>query len=538
MDLRTVPVLQISFNRPRLTEVIINELRKLKPNKVYVFIDGPRRDIESDFKNVAICRKMWDSIDWKCEVKTCYQSENLGCRDGVKCAIDWFFSEVEEGIILEDDCVPTESFFKFCAELLERYRDNEEIAMISGNNVIPKQSKPLFQGDVSYSFSQYGLIWGWATWKKSWALYETNASNRQIGDVLKTKLKSRNARDYWNTQISKSYEGTLNTWDTIWTYSLFKHDKLCVIPKENLITNIGFGVEATHTKEQHDIFHRAAYNSGGEMSFPLHHPAVVTEDKELSSLFERLHFRLDSFQPAWKKKLLRFLKRLRHSLWVRLYSAARGRLPPVEENKSHWSRRIEAINFQYKCGCFEFNEEFAINYGDSRRFVPELRLFFLDRIFDTLQVAPKVVDLDCDSGLSILFWKLRRPLSSVYFSNGSREKNPFLDENLRSWAFNGVSSFEEALLGDGSVHLLKFSIHDFETYPFISDQEFLKRVEKLCIAFSDIDFGSNELNQITSLLRQLGYSFDLVDFKKYLSTADGDEKNENRFWLVASKSET
>lgn len=242
------PVLFLLFNRPEQTFRVFEEIRKAQPEKLFIAADGPREDKEGEAGNCEQARSIVNKIDWKCEVKTLFRDKNLGCRDAVSSAITWFFDNVEEGIILEDDCLPNQSFFKFCEELLERYRDNKTIMHIGGVNLQNGKKR----GRASYYFSAYPHIWGWATWRRSWQLYNINFYNDKSKAIIKNVnnvFHDIEQANFWNTLYSKTISHEIDTWDFQWQYTVWRHRGLAILPQSNLVSNIGFGENATHTTE-------------------------------------------------------------------------------------------------------------------------------------------------------------------------------------------------------------------------------------------------------------------------------------------------
>ncbi len=240
------PILLLIFNRPDYVRAQIDNLRLIAPATLYIAADGPRRNNQKDVIECEKARKMLSLVDWKCELKTKFADENLGCKARVSSAIDWFFSEVEKGVIIEDDCLADPSFFSYAQELLERYKDNKQIMHISGFN--PLMHSPF---STSFSYTVHPLCWGWATWRRAWNKYDV-----QMADWLMTKesrfLKDIFSRDasiaYWNNLFDKMFHKKIDTWDYQWVYTIFKEKGLCIFPKNNLITNVGFDSRATHTK--------------------------------------------------------------------------------------------------------------------------------------------------------------------------------------------------------------------------------------------------------------------------------------------------
>jgi len=243
----TTPVLFLIFNKPSLTSIVFREIRKLKPRNLYIAADGPREDKTGEIETCAQTRKLvLEGIDWDCEVKTLLRQKNLGCGRAVSEAITWFFENVEAGVILEDDCVPDPTFFDFCSALLARYRDNHQVMHVGGANFQPKS----LSGKSSYYFSNYVHVWGWATWRRAWQLYNYDIPgnfSQALEPNLKRKFSSAAERAYW----MKSFDGmvfhNIDTWDIQWSYCVYKNDGISITPAVNLVSNIGYGPDATHT---------------------------------------------------------------------------------------------------------------------------------------------------------------------------------------------------------------------------------------------------------------------------------------------------
>lgn len=238
-------VVFIIFNRPKQTEIVFEAIRKAKPKKLLVVADGSRFDEEAEKCQKA--RAVIQKIDWNCETLTNFSDKNLGCGKRVSSGLDWVFSEVDEAIILEDDCLPTPSFFYFCQALLEYYRHDERIMSISGTNVQLSQSRT----DYSYYFSKYNHIWGWASWKRAWKHYDFYMKTWpefRKANLINYVFDDPYEQRYW-TKIFDSmfFERSIDTWDYMWMYSILSQNGLQIIPNVNLVSNIGFGVDATHT---------------------------------------------------------------------------------------------------------------------------------------------------------------------------------------------------------------------------------------------------------------------------------------------------
>jgi hypothetical protein len=242
------PVLFLIFNRPEITERVFNQLKKLQPKHLYIAADGPRADKESEVDKCNAARQIvLDHIDWDCEVKTLLRDTNLGCGKAVSEAITWFFEQVDEGIILEDDCLPHPSFFNYCSNLLEKYRENQAVMMICGTSYQPKALDK-----NSYYFSKYPHVWAWATWRSAWARYNRDISSENpdtITGVLNNTFTNPRECRFWQDNLNHILNG-LDTWDYQLMYWMWKNNAVCATPWKNMIANIGFGPDATHTFDQ------------------------------------------------------------------------------------------------------------------------------------------------------------------------------------------------------------------------------------------------------------------------------------------------
>jgi len=239
------PVLFLIFNRPDTTARVFAQIKKVQPKFLFVAADGPRKDKDGEKEK---CRKVreivMNEIDWDCNVKTLFRDENLGCGKAPANAITWFFENVDEGIILEDDCVPDESFFTFCSVLLDRYRMDERIMHIGGDNF---QFGKL-RGDGDYYYSMLTHNWGWATWKRAWKLYEFYVENNEKGKSnIDFSYDNKMYIDYFKNIYLQASANRMDIWDYQWQYAVAKNNGIAICPNKNLVKNIGFGEDATHT---------------------------------------------------------------------------------------------------------------------------------------------------------------------------------------------------------------------------------------------------------------------------------------------------
>jgi hypothetical protein len=265
----TTPILFLIFNRPDITHRVFEQIKKIKPSHLFIAADGPRPERPDDLILCQETRNIVEEIDWDCEVKTLFRNENLGCGLAVCSAINWFFEQVEEGIILEDDCMPELSFFDFCSELLGKYKEDDNIFMISGTNM----QNGIRRGDASYYFSNYPIIWGWASWRKAWHTY--NFDIPDCGQAFKSgklddAFQSNDEKKYWRKKIEKlQSEKKKSTWDYQWFYAVWKNKGVTIVPNTNLIINIGFENNSTHTFLSDSRREPSALNP---IRFPLIHP--------------------------------------------------------------------------------------------------------------------------------------------------------------------------------------------------------------------------------------------------------------------------
>ena len=234
-------VLFLVFNRPEPTQRVFDAIRAQRPARLYVAADGPRAHKEGEAGRCEEVRRICSQVDWPCEVKTLFRSENLGCRRAVSGAITWFFEHEEEGIIIEDDCLPGPDFFRFCDAALARWRDDPRVMHIGGHTLLNAQVKE------SALFTRHVSIWGWATWRRAWQQYDHEM-------LLLPRLAQLPLRQWFGGQhgavrraIEGIYRNNVDAWGARWFLSVLARDGFSVLPKVNLISNIGFGPDATHT---------------------------------------------------------------------------------------------------------------------------------------------------------------------------------------------------------------------------------------------------------------------------------------------------
>lgn len=265
-------VLFLVFKRPDTTSRVFEAIRTAKPPRLYVAADGPRTDNLEELEKIETVRRIATNVDWPCEVKTLFRTENLGCRYAVSQAISWFFENEEQGIILEDDCLPSQSFFWFCEACLDKYKNDLRIWHIAGTNLFEKSYSPVIS---SYCFSFYGSIWGWASWRNRWCFYDPELENIKKDKLLDFVLKIYDKKECPQIRVDQ-FERIMNgmdTWDYQWFFTRAVNSGLSIVPSVNLVSNIGYGKDATHT------LNRQLNSHFQEICFPLKSPPCIIRDK-------------------------------------------------------------------------------------------------------------------------------------------------------------------------------------------------------------------------------------------------------------------
>ncbi len=300
------PILLITFNRLDTTVKVFTSIKRQKPKYLYIASDGPRSDKPGEAQKVeAVKNYILSEIDWDCEVKTLFRDKNLGCGLAVSGAISWFFDNVEQGIILEDDCLPYSDFFSFCEEMLEYYSDDSRIFSVSGTNLQGGTQR----GDGSYYFSNYVGIWGWATWARAWKNYDFEMENydlflknNQIGRIFEDKKQ----QIFWINTLNKTKD--IDTWDYQWLMAIWLCNGLSIIPNINLIKNIGFDAGGTHTKNE-PKWYKSLSKGNGKMA-KMTHPKEIRVNIEADDFFYYKCFKISWFSNLYSRVLSGVKRRL------------------------------------------------------------------------------------------------------------------------------------------------------------------------------------------------------------------------------------
>lgn len=301
------------FNRPGPTQQVFEAIRQAKPPKLLVVADGPRTHKLGEAEKCAATRSIIEQVDWDCEVIKNYSDTNLGCGLRVSSGLNWVFEQVEEAIILEDDCIPDQTFFQFCDELLEKYRDDEQVMMICGTNPLPEWKS----SQQSYHFSYISVAWGWASWRRAWKHYDFHMKLWALPEV-RDRIRDviGNIRDYSLVKkiFDNMYAGKIDTWDYQWFFTRLSQMGLVITPALNLVRNVGFGEDATHWKSKKEDPDRKVYS----MSFPLKAPPALAPDRDYDNMRYR-QWRGTLLERSTKnaKRFLRGIKNLVFSSFSR-----------------------------------------------------------------------------------------------------------------------------------------------------------------------------------------------------------------------------
>jgi hypothetical protein len=264
------PILFIIFNRSETAKTVLEKIREIRPKKLFIASDGWRLNKPGEKEQCESTRRLvLDMIDWECEVHTLFRENNLGAGKGVSTAITWFFEHVEYGIILEDDCLPIDSFFTFCQELLTRYQDDTRIMHVSGNNYQFSEV-----GNYSYFFSRYPVTWGWATWRRAWQHFDYNLVNFKKNDMLHHLGLTKGQINYYKQVLYLMKHKEIDCWDYQWLFACLSNNGLAIVPQYNLVRNIGFGPNATHTTSLTPV----AYLKTFPIEF-INHPQKIQVDE-------------------------------------------------------------------------------------------------------------------------------------------------------------------------------------------------------------------------------------------------------------------
>lgn len=303
------PVLFMAFNRPEKTKLVFEQIRKAQPRKLYLSVDAPREDYPDDVEKVKKVKEIVDNVDWECDVKRLYHDKNHGCSLAGKTAFEWVFSQEEDMIELEDDVVPSQSFFWYCQELLDKYRDDPRICYICAENYGVKS------GDATYYFSKYDGSWGFATWKRVFDLWEYKIDSLEENmnkPEFKKSFPSKFEYNFWKRKFLRWKHIGGNTYDLQTIYLLHKYNMMSIVPNINLVTNIGWDLEASNTLvdgNEHKLAKKFGNRERFEIDEIIHPTEIKTIPKVDTKWFNYNHKRFSKLRywyswyikPLWKK---------------------------------------------------------------------------------------------------------------------------------------------------------------------------------------------------------------------------------------------
>ena len=298
------PVSLFIFNRPQTTERVFERIAEVEPPRLHVVADGPRASVESDPERCRAAREVTEQVDWDCEVSRTYADENLGLKRRFVTGLESIFSAEKRTIILEDDCVPNRDFFRFCEEMLDRYAEDERVWDVSGTNHLQRWRDEM----QDYHFSNQGGIWGWATWRRSWEAYDPDMelwTDDHVRDRFRDVIADDSQYAYLRTVYGRAYHGESDTWAYPWGFARNINSGLSVVPSRNLVSNVGFGGDATNTTEAGPLSDLPRHS----LSFPIDFHDYVAIDREYDRRFHRLRTSWWERIPALRRATDELLRR-------------------------------------------------------------------------------------------------------------------------------------------------------------------------------------------------------------------------------------
>ena len=529
----TTPILLLTFNRLDVTIRVLNAIKKAAPSRLYVASDGPRNPEETIVVD-QIRAKVTSSVDWPCNLKTLFREKNLGCRNAVNSAITWFFQNEERGIILEDDCLPNPTFFSFCEELLKKYADSDDIWTISGDNFHREESSK----EYSYYFSKYFHSWGWASWQRAWQDYRANVEANLL-NVTQSNLESLSDNDpdfvaYWLSILKKCQMNQIDSWAYPFLFESFRRSKNHIHPTGNLIDNIGFGSDATHTTGQSPNYAVEA------MQFPLKHPPSTKRDSNADKLTERIHFKIGVKKKKRKKRYKQLIRSFKDRLAL-LFCAG----PIRDRKKISILKRLK----RHTTGKTKLNQ-ITWFYPDPVSFAYAYEQIMFSEIYKFTALAnPIIIDCGANVGIASIYWAIQYPNASITSVEADPNVYQYLLKNIRSSGVRNINTINKAvwhehqtirfsqdnadgggisnclnenvrinrqeieveavllnsLIDNGKVDLLKIDIEGAECDLLLHQAHCLKNVQRLFVEYHSFINKPQRLHELLSLLSSSGF---------------------------------
>ena len=524
------PVLFLIFNRPETTALVFAQIKKVQPKFLFVAADGPRKNKDGEEKKCSQAREIvMNEITWNCVVKTLFRDDNLGCGRAVSESITWFFENVEEGIILEDDTVPDLSFFSYCANLLDRYRMNLTVMHISGCYFLKNhETSP---ADLpTYYFSKHIHVWGWATWKRAWKNYDLALKNFTPNQNQIQSYFGRHA-SFWNGIFTETKLGNIDTWDYQWMYCICTQNGLAINPTTNLIKNVGFNTDATHTKDNNSLF--SAVETAPITQ--LNHPTTIKVNEQRDEHYSIFFLKLEI------QKTRMFKSRIRN-LMKRIFPIINSDIKIVAKEFT----RLKAMpRFTYTETTF-MKKIFCV--PDAASFLSSVNEIFERKIYkyNSSQNVPVIIDCGANIGLATLYFKLNYPNAKVLAFEPDPNIFTALKNNISGFNFSDVELFNEAIgekeaalnfqiegghsgmlvevptdttikvnvtaLKDvlarfKMVDFLKIDIEGFEIKVLPSIKEELKKVNYLFLEYHTFIDKPQELSTIITIIENAGFRY-------------------------------
>ena len=555
------PILFLIVRRPDTTRKVFDQIKKAKPKELFIASDGAR--IGNDFEKALNeeCKNfVLNNIDWECEVKTLFQTENLGCGLGIKTAIDWFFEHVDQGIILEDDCLPDLSFFNYCDILLNRYKDNNKIMSISGDNF----QNGIQRGKGTYYFSNIFHSWGWATWKRAWKLNDFSIKEWPTYSSSKLLEKCHNNQscfEYWSLIFEGLYDKTLkvDTWDYQFLFSIWFNDGFNIHPNLNLISNIGFGENSTHLS---DSDHKLAN--------------LFTQSYSNDVIPKRIQINKDADNYTFYNVFTSSIS-LKRNFFSRIYNLLKGVSLKIIRDKFYLFRKTKinhlkdlfkvvfyyknlSVNYKSKKrtdslaeierykDCSTIFQGKTINYIDYASYQSTLNELFIQKIysFKSKNESPIIIDCGANIGLSILFFKELYPEAKVLAFEADPKVFSCLKKNIDGFNFDDVEIINKALwntkttlsfYSEGAdagrldenisqdkhiinveticlseylhqqIDLLKIDIEGAEYQVLLESKDLLSNVDNLFVEYHSFIDKPQHLNEILEILTNAGFRY-------------------------------